>query len=989
MSLSYWAKTTVFFIIVCIFLLLPVLSFSQQIAGPDFSNESTVSAETQARVMKTLKQSSQTFQLIENRGQSDLPENVVAYFNSQTQALFIEKNKIRVVVYDPADIKKNKLEQSVNGKFNVSKSKKNVQYHYNSFTISFKGSNGFSELIKGKTFETQRNYFSGKSSKKWITDVSSYGEITLKNIYPKIDLRIYSQENGQMEFDWVVWPGANPDDIKMKFNGQKHLMINETGDLLIGLRLGNFKLHLPESYYSTPSGKETTDVKFTLYDKNEVRFKEEGKRYTQWPLVIDPELLWGTYFDGNLATFDEYLFAVDFSSSNNLLYCAGRINLQITSAYVAALSSAYDGTFSGSGSDVIIYAFTKNGASVQYITYLGGAGGANEAYGISTSANRVFVCGLTASASFPVTNGSGGTTAAFDNTKGTGNDGFVAVFNKNLNQLFYASYMGANGADMCRTIRAQNDNTYYVSLSVGTTALPVAAPNYIVNAADATHANTEAWIGRFTGLNTLQFGTYVGGALADNINDFQILSDNDVVFTGNTQGITETNGTVANGASDDVLFGRLNVPGAGATSFIVLDQFGAAGSDLGYGIINLADTVSFIVGRASTGFPLGTGPYFDNTHGGSTYDAFVARIRNDGTGGYKADFVGGNGFENLMAVRLITFAGRGAVFCFGTTQSTDLPVQNFNAESFYSSAKGTGYDMMFLICNLTLDKKYFLTYAGGDNDDYLGDSGTPFGSNQVYFSASDSTLFVGTTHHSSKASLQPVLIGRGAADTANLGIPAFDQTRNPPAARDVHIIMAISVAKTLGMIILPLNWESFNVKQTASCSVQLNWKTSMETGVAQFYIERSINGSDFEKIGTVPSNGNNSSNLYFFNDLNTRLNGEKIYYRIQSEDIDGRKSYSQVRSVEVCGQPADKTFKIYPNPVIDNFTIENIYGERVRAELSLYNMDGKLIENKIIQLTNRQTVHFTSKPKAGIYLVTINDLNTGKVLYSQKIKIDK
>jgi hypothetical protein len=982
--LSYRTKKVVLFVVVLLFLFQPSLSFGQQPDKSDFSDKSSVSPETQARVIQTLKESSCSFQLIENRGQDNLPKDIVAYFNTSQQAVLIEKNKIRIVVYDPNDVRKNHSDGSAKEKINESKNSRKNPYHYNSFTIGFKGSNGFSELIKGKSFDILRNYFSGKSSEDWVTDVASYSEITLKNIYPKTDLRIYSQSNGQMEFDWIVWPGANTNDIKMKFNGQKKLMINDAGDLMIGLRLGNFKLHLPESYYSTPSGKETARVKFTLHGKNEIRFKEEGKRYTQWPLVIDPELLWGTYFDGNLTTFDEYLFGVDYSSSNSLLYCTGRINVQITSAYVAALTSAYDGTFS-STTDVIIFALTKNGASVQYITYLG-TNGVNEGYGISTSANRVFICGMTSSAAFPVTTGSGGTTLAFDILKGTGNDGFVAVFSKNLNKLIYASYMGGNGTDICRTIRAQDDNTYYVSISVGTSALPTALPNYIVNAADATQANTEGWIGKFTNLNTLQFGTYVGGASTDDINDFQILSNNDVVFTGNTGGITEVNGTVANGAGTDVLFGRLHVPASGATSFVVLDQFGAAGTDMGYGIINLGDTVSIIVGQASSGFPLGTGPYFNNTFGGSTYDAFVARIRNDGTGGYKADYVGGNGFENLMAVRLITFNGRGAVFCFGTTQSTNLPVQNYNGESFYSATKQTGYDMMFLICNLTLDKQYFLSYAGGDADDYLGDSGTPFGSNQLYFSPSDSTLFLGTTHHSSKASLRPTLIGRGAADINNFGIPAFDETRNPPSSNDVYIIMAISVGKLIKDL-LPLKWESFNVKNMAPCSVQLIWKTSVEEQVVQFNIERSINGNDFEKIGTVASNRNSSSNVYIFSDVNNLPGGERLYYRIQSEDIDGRKSYSDIKSVIACRQPADKVFRIYPNPVIDNFTIENVYGEAVQAQLALYNMGGRLIENKILQFTGRQTANFTSKPKAGIYIVTISDVNTGELLLNQKIKI--
>jgi hypothetical protein len=236
--------------------------------------------------------------------------------------------------------------------------------------------------------------------------------------------------------------------------------------------------------------------------------------------------------------------------------------------------------------------------------------------------------------------------------------------------------------------------------------------------------------------------------------------------------------------------------------------------------------------------------------------------------------------------------------------------------------------------------------------------------------------------------MQPALIGRGAADVNNFGIPAFDETRNPPASRDVYIIMSISVGK-LVKDLLPLKWEDFTVKHIASCGVQLIWKTSVEEQVAQFNIERSINGIDFEKIGTVPSNRNSSSNIYIFNDLNNLNSRVRLYYRIQSEDIDGRKSYSEIKSVRACRQPADKTFRIYPNPVIDNFTIENIYGETVRAELSLYSMDGKLIESQILQFTGRQTAHFTSNPGAGMYFVKINDLSTGEVLFSQKIKIDR
>jgi hypothetical protein len=156
-----------------------------------------------------------------------------------------------------------------------------------------------------------------------ITNVSSYGEILLKNIYPDIDLRLYSQESGQMEFDWIVAPYADASMIKMKFEGQKKLSINSSGDLDIKLAMGSFHIHLPESYYVTPAGKQQADIRFYLSGKNEVRFKGFDKEQKKFPLVIDPDLLWGTFFDGGNFNFDEYLYGLAFHNGNELLYCSG------------------------------------------------------------------------------------------------------------------------------------------------------------------------------------------------------------------------------------------------------------------------------------------------------------------------------------------------------------------------------------------------------------------------------------------------------------------------------------------------------------------------------------------------------------------------------------------------------------------------------------------------------------------------------------------
>ena len=117
--------------------------------------------------------------------------------------------------------------------------------------------------------------------------------------------------------------------------------------------------------------------------------------------MIDPDLLWGTFFDGGNFNFDEYLYGLAFNNGNELLYCSGTANRQVASAYAAALTNAYDGSFA-SATDALIYALTKDGQTVEYITYLGGTG-EDVGIGISVSQSFIFVCGRTSSPDFPVT----------------------------------------------------------------------------------------------------------------------------------------------------------------------------------------------------------------------------------------------------------------------------------------------------------------------------------------------------------------------------------------------------------------------------------------------------------------------------------------------------------------------------------------------------------------------------------------------------------
>lgn len=76
------------------------------------------------------------------------------------------------------------------------------------------------------------NYFIGKDPSKWRTDVLTYTKVEYKDVYPGVDLVYYGNQR-QLEYDFVVAPGVDPNRIKLGFEGTEMLEIDSQGNLAI------------------------------------------------------------------------------------------------------------------------------------------------------------------------------------------------------------------------------------------------------------------------------------------------------------------------------------------------------------------------------------------------------------------------------------------------------------------------------------------------------------------------------------------------------------------------------------------------------------------------------------------------------------------------------------------------------------------------------------------------------------------------------------
>jgi hypothetical protein len=76
---------------------------------------------------------------------------------------------------------------------------------------------------------TTSNYFVGNDPSYWRTNVANYGKVEYQAVYPGIDLVYYGNQR-QLEYDFVVGPGANPGVIQLSFQGAQNLTLDAQGD---------------------------------------------------------------------------------------------------------------------------------------------------------------------------------------------------------------------------------------------------------------------------------------------------------------------------------------------------------------------------------------------------------------------------------------------------------------------------------------------------------------------------------------------------------------------------------------------------------------------------------------------------------------------------------------------------------------------------------------------------------------------------------------
>jgi hypothetical protein len=600
------------------------------------------------------------------------------------------------------------------------------------FRLDFAGASASPAVSGVDPLPSHSNYLVGNNPANWRRNVSQYDTVQYGNLYPGIDLLYHSQTAGnrQLEWDLVVQPGADSSVVRLNWQGLQSVSLDGRGNLLLRTAGGTLVEQAPVLYQQDAAGaRHPVTGQYQLLGSNQVGFQIGAYDHTR-PLVIDPLLgvAFSTYLGGS---GDDFAYGIALDTQGNSYVVGsttsanfptglgpqppGTISQQVFVTklnpqgngilYTTLLGGVThtglgDGITAGTGiaidglGDVYVtgstdetdfpstHSFQTNwqgSSNVAFVASLDPTGalvysnllGSGNVHGraLALNATGVYVTGSVEAGgsadAFPTTSG------AFQPQPRPGlhTTGFVTELNLTGATLTWSSYLGGSSGDSGNAIAVSASGVAYVSGSTASNDFPVTTGAY--QTTPPGPGKTAAFVSSVaSGGSSLTYSTYLhdtglpsgnsaGSGLALNAADgsVYVVGSTDSSSFPTTAGAYQTTGS---GVGDGFVT-HLNASGTALlySTYLVGGQAaGVAVDGQGY---------ATVLGTAGTGLKIVGGP--QTSFGGGDADAFLARLKPDGSSVTYAGFLGGNGRDEGNALAL---DAQGDAFVAGSTTSTNL-----------------------------------------------------------------------------------------------------------------------------------------------------------------------------------------------------------------------------------------------------------------------------------------------------------------------------
>ncbi|MBI2268857.1 MAG: SBBP repeat-containing protein, partial [Bacteroidetes bacterium] len=553
-----------------------------------------------------------------------------------------------------------------------------------------------------------------------IYDVKQYEKITIQDVYPGIDWVFYNSSKTGMKYDFIVHPGADPAQIKLIYESENPLTIDRSGNINIPTPLGTLTENAPYSYVKETKAKVKSYFKKTIIDKHnvEISFQLETLNSKYKTLIIDPQLVWATYYSGDRT--DGFTSAATDANGNLFITgYSGSTNFPVQSS----IGSYYQGSTTSS-EDVIILKFNNMGVRL-WATFYGGSGNMNDlACFITTDvAGNVWVTGQTVNPNFPVQS-SFGAYNQLGHGGGT-KDAFILKFNNSGTRL-WATFYGGFGVDEGYSITTDAVGNIFVTGYTASPNFPVQSNVGSYNQVVPGDALRDAFILKFNNAGGLLWATWYGGSDLDEGRSVTTDVWGNVFVTGYT---SSTNFLVQNGGAGT--YNQLGYGGGNRDAFILKFNntgtllwatfYGGKGLDEGNCIATDAAGNVFVTGMTgSANFPVQSSIGAYNQFYAGNSDAFILKFNNAGQRQW-ATFYGGSKFETFSQVYMDTdnlaIDLCGNVYVAIQTFSTNFTFQNFCPANYFDNTLGGLYDVL-ITCFSNSGTLLWNSYMGGAGGDH-------------------------------------------------------------------------------------------------------------------------------------------------------------------------------------------------------------------------------------------------------------------------------
>jgi uncharacterized protein (TIGR03437 family) len=563
------------------------------------------------------------------------------------------------------------------------------------------------------------SYFIGRTEKDWHTGIPHYERVQYRDVYAGIDL-VYYGSGLNIEYDFVVRPGGDPNEIRLAYS--KPVRLDENGDLLIaGLRQKRPKVF-------QGSREITCDY---LVRNNEVRLAVAAYDHAH-TLTVDPVLEFSTYLGGPA---EEHGFGIAIDSAG-FVYLAGGsqspasptlnpfqnttalilspVVFKITpdgqkivyyafvgnnswdAANTIAVDSAGSAVISGTTrnpnfplknpfqtqfkaiyDNAFVTKLSPDGRSLIYSSYLGGSNWDHgQAIALDASGNAV-VAGYTLSSDFPVLN------ASQPHFGGGYSDCFLSKVSAS-GTLILSTYFGGSGGEACYGVALDKSGNAYIAGSSNSQDLPLKNP---IQTTTSPRIAYTPLLAKFSPDGLLLYSSFIGGPTAGTAWAVAVGAAGDIYAAGSVDGQFTTKNALQSSTQSPGTGFLMSLDPTGQTIRFGT-FFGGSGMDVITGLALDAVGGIYVVGwTTSSDFPAKSS--FQSFKGGGVCqcDAFAAKLSPGAQSIIYSTLLGGTNGDFGEG---ITLDAAGSAYLIGTTLSQDFPVKDA-----FQGAFGGAFDFFF------------------------------------------------------------------------------------------------------------------------------------------------------------------------------------------------------------------------------------------------------------------------------------------------------